>query len=81
MLSGCYADLPAEVQGRLIRPLSEQPEFWRAAPEEAQEWGAEELGFRSITPRAEALSPGLEEEGASSGTAAGGHLRTAGMQL
>ena len=33
------------VTGQLGRPLSETPEFWRAAPEAAVQWSAEEFEF------------------------------------
>ena len=35
--------LGEEEAGRLGNPLSEVPEFWRAAPDAAVDWGAEEL--------------------------------------
>ena len=34
VLAGCAPSLAEQVDGRLGRPLSEEPEFWRAAPEE-----------------------------------------------
>ena len=43
MLAGCAPTLGDEVAGRLGNPLSGAPEFWRAAPEVAVEWGADEL--------------------------------------
>ena len=45
VLAGCAPTLEHQVQGRLGRPLSEVPEFWRAAPEAAVLWGAEEFGY------------------------------------
>ena len=36
-------NLPLRRAGRLGSPLSEEPEFWRAAPESALEWGADEF--------------------------------------
>ena len=38
VLAGCAPTLGAEVAGRLGNPLSEAPEFWRAAPEAAVAW-------------------------------------------
>ena len=43
VLAGCAPAFGDEVAGRLGNPLSEVPEFWRAAPEAAVDWGAEEL--------------------------------------
>ena len=60
--------------GRLGRPLSEAPEFWRAAPEEALDWGAEEFDYR---PGRE--SPPYEAE--ELGWSAEGHLHAAGLRL
>ena len=45
VLSGCAPTLADRVTGQLSRPLSETPEFWRAAPDAAVQWGAEEFGF------------------------------------
>ena len=45
VLAACAPALPDQVEGRLGRPLSEDPEFWRVAPKAAVEWGAEEFGF------------------------------------
>ena len=39
-----------EVTGRLGNPRSEMPEFWRAAPEAAVDWSAEELDL-PVPPR------------------------------
>ena len=44
-LTACAPALRHAVEGRLGRPLSEDPEFWRAAPEAALQWSAEEFGF------------------------------------
>jgi hypothetical protein len=74
VLAGCYDDLPDDVQGRLGRPLSEEPEFWRAAPEEALQWGAEEFGFPLPTTGGDTSSPAPAAEGSSLGAAAEGHL-------
>ena len=41
-LAACAPALTHELQGRLGRPLSEDLEFWRAAPEAALQWSAEE---------------------------------------
>ena len=45
VLAGCAPTLVEEVEGRLGRPLSEVPEFWRAAPEAAVLWGGEEFEY------------------------------------
>ena len=45
VLAGCAPTLANEVTGQLGRPLSETPEFWRAAPEAAVQWSAEEFDF------------------------------------
>ena len=45
VLAACAPALQHAVEGRLGRPLSETPEFWRAAPEAALQWSAEEFGF------------------------------------
>ena len=77
VLVGCAPSLAAQVEGRLGRPLLETPEFWRAAPEAALEWGAEEFDFPPPRPGAEA-----EEEPDLVGShAAEGHLRAAGIRL
>ena len=46
VLAGCAPTLANEVTGQLGRPLSETPEFWRAAPDAAVQWSAEEFGFQ-----------------------------------
>ena len=43
VLAGYAPTSADEVAGRLGNPLSETPEFWRAAPEAAVDWSAEEL--------------------------------------
>ena len=43
VLVGCIPNLAERRAGRLGSPLSEEPEFWRAAPESALEWGADEF--------------------------------------
>ena len=78
VLAGCAPTLEHQVQGRLGRPLSEVPEFWRAAPEAAVLWGAEEFGYPP-SPRpggqdSEAPTPALMHSAA-------GHVRAAGMRL
>ena len=76
VLVGYAPTLETQVQGQLGRPLSEIPEFWRAAPEEAVMWGGEEFGYppsthgRSLEEPADDLLP--------SGV---GHLRAAGVRL
>ena len=45
VLAGCAPSLSGRVEGLLGRPLSEAPEFWRAAPEAALAWGADEFDF------------------------------------
>ena len=47
-LAACAPALQHALQGRLGRPLSEDPEFWRAAPEAALQWSAEEFGFPDL---------------------------------
>ena len=76
VLVGCAPALGAQEAGRLGRPLSEDPEYWRAAPEAALAWGAEE--FDLPPPRSvHAEGEGGDELGASSL----GHLRAAGIRL
>merc|ERR1712093_193225 len=50
VLAGCAPTLGAEETGRLGNPLSEAPEFWRAAPDAAVDWGAEELDLPPPPP-------------------------------
>ena len=76
VLAGCAPTLETQVQGQLGRPLSEIPEFWRAAPEEAVAWGGEEVGYPP-SPRGQSLGPD-EPDSLPSG---GGHLRAAGIRL
>ena len=45
VLTGCAPVSGERVTGLLGRPLSEIPEFWRAAPDAAVQWGAEEFGL------------------------------------
>ena len=78
VLAGCAPTLEAEVQGQLGRPLSEVPEFWRAAPEAAVLWAGEEFGYPP-SPRGGSLEPEvLGSEVLHSGA---GHLRAAGVRL
>lgn len=76
VLIGCAPTLEALVVGRLGRPLSEDPEFWRAAPEAALSWGEEEFDFPPQRRGGEEPRP--EDFG---DQAAGGHLRAAGLRL
>ena len=78
VLAGCAPSLAEQVEGRLGRPLSEAPEFWRAAPEEALLWGSDEFGYPP-SPRG-----GPPDLGAAEGAlswAAAGHMRAAGLRL
>ena len=67
-----------QVQGQLGRPLSEVPEFWRAAPEAAMLWGGEEFDYPP-SPRGGAQDP-VDQDFDLMHSAAG-HLRAAGMRL
>ena len=70
--------LEEQVQGQLGRPLSEAPEFWRAAPEAALLWAGEEFGYPP-SPRGGSLEPEvLDSDFLHSGA---GHLRAAGVRL
>ena len=71
VLAGCAPTLADEVTGRLGNPLSETPEFWRAAPEAAVDWSAEELDL-PLPPRL----GGAEEDLVSTGL-----LRASGLRL
>ncbi len=75
VLEGCAPGLEEQVHGRLGRPLSEEPEFWRAAPEDALDWGEEEFGYQrgQGAPR-----PDADDE---LGAGAAGHLHAAGLRL
>ena len=75
--AACAAVLTQEVEGRSGRPLSEDPEFWRAAPEAALQWSAEEFGFPDERWGGDHTGPG----GAGAGNSAAGHLHAAGMRL
>ena len=75
VLAGCAPGLAEQVEGRLGRPLSEAPEYWRAAPPAAVDWGVHEL---DLPP------PSWEEDGAGAPTellGAARHLRAAGQRL
>ena len=65
------------VEGRLGRPLSEAPEFWRAAPEAALQWSAEDFGFPD--PLWSDAPGGTPDE--DYGRSAVGHLHAAGLRL
>jgi len=75
VLAGCAPARAAQEAGRLGRPLSEVPEYWRAAPEAALDWGAAE--FDLPPPRRAEAREGADDLGASSR----GHLRAAGLRL
>jgi hypothetical protein len=78
VLAGCAPSLGDQVQGRLGRPLSEDPELWRAAPEAAVLWGGDEFDYPP-SPRAGAQDLEVPELGPQhSGV---GHLRAAGLRL
>ena len=78
VLAGCAPMLEEQVQGQLGRPLSEAPEFWRAAPEAALLWAGEEFGYPP-SPRGGSLEPEvLDSDFLHSGA---GHLRAAGVRL
>ena len=78
VLAGCAPSLGEQVQGRLGRPLSEVPEFWRAAPEAAVLWGGIEFEYPP-SPRAGAQDSEVPEPGSQQSGA--GHLRAAGLRL
>ena len=80
VLAGCAPTLEAQVQGQLGRPLSEAPEFWRAAPEAAVLWGGDEFEYppspRGGSPEPADLDPDLNPR-----HSAAGHLRAAGIRI
>lgn len=78
VLAGCAPSLGDQVQGRLGRPLSEVPEFWRAAPEAAVLWGGDEFDY-PLSPRSGARDQ-LDQDLDLMHSAAG-HIRAAGMRL
>ena len=71
-LAACAPALTHAVEGRLGRPLSEDPEFWRAAPDAALAWGADEFDLPPPPPS------GISEEQAPEAV---GLLRASGMRL
>ena len=75
VLIGCIPGAAELVEGLLGRPLSEEPEFWRAAPEPALEWGADEFDLPPPVPIQGDVAEEEEFRGAS------GHLRAAGLRL
>jgi len=77
VLAACVPAMMHEVEGRLGRPLSEDPEFWRAAPEAALHWSVEEFGFPDQR-REDGHGATAEVD---QGYSAAGHLRAAGMRL
>ena len=74
MLIGCIPNSAELREGRLGNPLSEDPEFWRAAPESALEWGADEF---DLPPPA----PSHEEEEETEVLQGAGLLRASGTRL
>ena len=75
VLEDCAPGLEEQVQGRLGRPLSEEPEFWRAAPEDALDWGEEEFEYQLGQG---APGPDADDE---LGVLAAGHHLAAGLRL
>ena len=75
VLAGCAPSRVEEVEGRLGRPLSEVPEFCRAAPEAAVLWGEDEFEFPP-SPRGGSLGQAAPDL-----NSAAGHLRAAGIRL
>ena len=76
-LAACAPALTHALEGRLGRPLSEDPEFWRAAPEAALQWSAEEFGF----PDHRRGDAPAGVDGFEHGYSAAGHLHAAGMRI
>ena len=77
VLAACAPALQHAVEGRLGRPLSEAPEFWRAAPEAALQWSAVDFGFPDPLWCDAPSGPPDEDYGRS----AVGHLHAAGLRL
>ena len=77
ILAACAPALTHALDGHLGRPLSEDPEFWRAAPEAALQWSAEEFGFPDLRRGTDHHG----EVGADLGSSAAGHLHAAGMRI
>ena len=73
VLVGCAPGLAEQVEGRLGLPLSEEPEFWRAAPDAAIDWGSEE--FDLPPPQLEREEEGADLQGVS------GLLHASGLRL
>ena len=78
VLAGCAPSLEQQVVGQLGRPLSEVPEFWRAAPSAAVLWGGDEFGY---PPSPRTAEPELAGSASSALHSAAGHLRAAGVRL
>ena len=76
-LAACAPALRDAVEGRLGRPLSEDPEFWRAALKAALQWSAEEFGFPDHRRGDDPL--GADRLG--HGSSAAGHLHAAGLRI
>ena len=80
VLAGCAPMLEEQVQGQLGRPLSEAPEFWRAAPEAAVLWGGDEFEYPPSpgggSPEQADLDPDLDPRHSGAG-----HLRPAGIRI
>ena len=66
VLAGCAPTLGNEAVGQLGNPLSEAPEFWRAAPEAAVDWGAVEFDLPPVASARE-RGGGAAGDGAASG--------------
>ena len=83
VLAGCSPLLGEEVQGRLGRPLSEVPGFWRAAPAAAVIWGGlDEFGWYPPSPRAGgSLDLADQDHLSDPHRGAAGHLRAASIRL
>ena len=77
VLAACAPALQYEVEGRLGRPLSEDPEFWRAAPEAALQWSAEDFGFPDQHGSADPVGHAEVDQSRS----ATGHLHAAGVRI
>ena len=76
-LVACAPVLTHALEGRLGRPWSEGPEFWRAAPEAALQWSAEEFGF----PDQRRGDDPLGTDRFNHGSSAAGHLHAAGLRI
>ena len=72
VLAGCAPFLAGQIGGCLGRPLSEAPEFWRAAPEAALARGTHEFDLPPPLPS------GTTDEQAPEAV---GLLRASGMRL